>query len=360
MSEVTHQDGGEPAKEKPFPQGKLPEAEGKRTEGAKSAPNPRDAIIERMSKRADKERTDAMSAAAEGLESKVDMFPDHSEEVRQEQRAPIDDYVVVKDGKSFMRLKVDGKESLVAMDRVRATMQKDEAAEVRLQKAADWQKNLAGREAQIAEREKQLSQRAQQVSLPTPRAVDADDPNLLSEVQSVVSDLFDGKEKDAVAKLAKVLSRSRTTVAIQTPIDTQAIAKEAAAQVKKIGQAEAYRDSLESGYEAFKTDFPEIMADELLFAAVDKVTERLERDNPQWKPAQIMKAAGTEVREWSKGIRGPVDTKKDPAQDRLDAKRDLVPMPNAREGSPPRNEPEQEMTPAEEMAALRRARGQPV
>jgi hypothetical protein len=288
------------------------------------------------------------------------MHPAHSEEVRREQRSPTDEYVVVKDGKSYMQLKVDGKVTLVAMDRVRATMQKDEAAEVRLQKAADWQKTLAAREAQIAEKERQLAQRAQQPLPPTPRVVDADDPNLLSEVQSVVSDLFDGKEKDAAAKLAKVLSRSRTPVIVQTPIDTQAIAREAATVVKKDSAAEAYKENLEAGYESFKADFPDIMADELLFAAVDKVTERLESEHPDWKPAQIMKEAGTEVRNWAKGIRAPVDGRKNPAQDRLDAKRDLVPMPNAREGSPPRSEPETEMTPAQELAEIRRSRGLPV
>jgi hypothetical protein len=359
MSEVTHPRGGESATEKPFPAGRIPEAEGEKEEGATGAPNPRDAIVARMAEHADSERVKAIEA--EGLVSREDMDPDHSEQVRKEQRSPIDDYVVVQGDKSFMRTKVDGKEVLVPMDRVRATIQKNEAAESRLQKASDWQKELSAREQQIADRERQLAQRAQRTVLP-PAVADADDPDLLAGAQSVVSKLFDGNEKDAARDLAKMLSRARTP-AQQTPvvIDENAIVQKAVAAVKQSDAQDAYQKSLLEGYDSFKKDYPELMADKLLFAAVDTVTEDVEKEHPEWAPIDVMREAGNRVREWANGVKPAAKTQnEDPANDRLERKRNLVPMPAAREGSPPRQAEEREQTPAEAFAEIRKQRGQPV
>lgn len=360
MREDTHPNQGGANDPGQVPSGALVE-DGEEPAAPKGAPNPRDAIIDRMAAQADEDRIAKL--AEQGLSSREQMHqePASKKDVLAD---PLADFLVVHEGKTFMRTKVDGQERLVPLDRVRATIQKDEAAEGRLQRAAEWQKELAAREKQIVEREGQLAQRARQpVQPPAPRVADADDPDLLREIQSVVSNLFEGDEKSAVKQLAKVIANAKASAAVaaQTPsIDVHQIAREAATAARAQMKQEARDEDMMKGYQAFKSDFPELMADPILFAAVDKVTEELEEKHPKWAPSQIMQEAGTQVRTWHRSQTQPRTPETDPANDRLNAKRNLVPMPKAREGAPPRQEPEREQTPAESLAEIRRQRGLPV
>lgn len=355
--------------------------------------NPRDAAIEDMAERRYAERAESADQDAETygtLDSqghRPGETPDPTPRQQMNEPAPepgpndhlpehlrddpLASYIQMgDDGKPYMRAKVDGEETLVDLEKARAIIQKNEAADRRFHEVAERRKELDSREEAIREAERRIqertaadSRRPPQESAPLPSQGE-DDQAALETAKSIISNLFDGNEDDAVAQLAKAIATNRASQG--TSIDPKKLAEEAAeAAEQRLAQREQER-ALQTGFKIFQQENPDLIADKSLFAAVDAQTDVVEAEHPEWTPEQIMREAGRQIRE-KFNMPDPRaeateidDPGPEPTNDRLNQKRNLRPMPTPAQDTRKPPEPEKPETPAQALADIRAARGQPV
>ena len=287
---------------------------------------------------------------------------------------PLSEYIVMDNGTPMFQAKVNGEIRLIPLDQARRQIQIGTAAEVRMQNAASVEAGLQERESNLATREQALAQRTTQQPV-VPAQADLSDEDLLDEARDIFSTAFGGTEEDAAKKLARTLSKLRAPTAVAAPfVDENAIASRAAkAAVGAIQNVNRAKD-VKSGYEQFKTDYPEIMEDGRLYKMADDMTDEIARDNPEWDISQVMQEAGTRTRAWVNQMKGipvepgqpvAIDTPvlpQHPTQTRQERKSELVRMPTpaaAAVHQEPVDVPEVEQTPQEALAELKQSRGQP-
>ncbi len=348
-------------------------------------PNPRDAIIANVEQKLQQEREGDIKDYQEALhEEETPTDPDgaasvaplHDESPPEAPPAlpqdlegdPLADYVVMHEGKPMFKVRVDGQDMMMPLDRARQQIQKHEAAEVRLQNAAALQRQLDERAQALEENEAAFNAKIAEQTTPPPVDVEIDDDDtLLAEAKDVLTTMFQGNEDDAAQKLTTLLKQTRTPAQPQAPvIDPKAIVKEAtAAAVQEISDADKQRD-LQTGYAQFKNDFPDIIGDQNLYVMADRMTDEIQAEHPDWLPSQLMQESGKRTRDWVAKMKGntsqepPIDT--DTNTTRQERKEDLVPIPTAAAGAQqPLGEPgeEPEQTPQEVIAEMRESRGQP-
>lgn len=352
--------------------------------------NPRNAIMDAMDARIDEQRLAEMGELTlpeseespfdeaqlrgeeelePGLQTQEAMHqpaPEQKDELPAAlQDDPLADYIVM-DGKAAMfRTKVDGQDRLIPLETARATLQKHVAADIRLQQAAKERKDLEAREEAIRQNEAALNARINSKSN-SPPSVDSDvsDQDLRKEAQAVVNTLFTGSEDEAVEGLTAFLGKSRQArgpQVDQTEVINQAVAR-AKAELLADREREALvvkQKDLNTGFEKFSNDYPEIVGDVNLFRYADGMTDTIEAEHPEWAPSQIMAEAGVRTRAWIESLKGPAPAAKDPApNDRHNRKRNLTPMPKARSAVQQRQQEAPPETPASIIAEMRGARGQ--
>jgi len=106
-----------------------------------------------------------------------------------------------------------------------------------------------------------------------------------------------------------------------------------------------------------------VAADPDLYAFADRKTTAIAEEHPEWDPAQVMLEAGKQTREWVAKLSGKTaPTTSSAVADiakRQQLKQKLTPMPQARSARPaPLEDPNADDSPADYMAAIRKARGQ--
>jgi hypothetical protein len=262
--------------------------------------------------------------------------------------------VVMQGGKAMLKLKVDGREKFVPLDSAIATLQKGEAAEVRLQSAAELRKNLDARQAELDAREARLKS---QSSAP-PAATDAD---LEAEAQGLVDSLLTDDPKVAAKKLSGVLVKVRQ--AARPSIDENTLVAKAVQATRQSLRADDHATSLKTGLTKFQAEYSDIASDPMLERVADGKTETIAVEHPEWTPEQVMLEAGKQTREWVQSLRGEAPARQNPkpdlAADRRDRKVGLRPLPQQRTGRPTQAKPaDQAETPQSIVAAMRAARGQ--
>lgn len=364
----------------------------------KSAPNPRDAVIDAMDDKIHADR----------IEEQNDFITEHAEELGMQpiqQAAPpaepdpnadgaltaapmhppveppapdpipqdlqghqMASYIVMHEGVPHMKAKVHGVDKLIPMERVQQQAQKLEAAEVSMQNAAVLQKDLAQREEWIRQNEAALKLRADQLATPPPDP-GADDETLVTESRDIIKTLFSGDEDEAAQKLAGLMKRSRAPTAVAPAIDTTQIANQAAGiAVAQMTDLELRKDA-NTGLEQFGERYPELMADPILYNMTDNMTDVVEAEHPEWKPSAIMLEAGKRTTEWLNKQRGVTPPGEPPPQPpagndltRQERKDNLVRIPNPALGaqSPHGEVAEDVQTPADALKEIRESRGQPV
>ena len=266
---------------------------------------------------------------------------------------PLADYIVVgTDGKPAMRLKVDGKEKLVPLDAARAQLQKGDAAEVRLQQAAELRKQLTAKEQELTAREAKLK------SQPSIPPVAADDPSLDAEAQDVVNSLLTDDPAVAAKKLKGVLVKVRQAA---TPsIDETAIINKAVQATRQTIADDNTKTNLVSGLKKFQTEYSDIAKDPQLERIADGMTTTIAEEHPEWTPEQVMLEAGKKTREWLQGLTGTAPASKpNLAEVRRDRKETLRPLPAQRSTRPaPQAKTPVVDTPKSIVEEMRKARGQ--
>jgi hypothetical protein len=260
--------------------------------------------------------------------------PDSLGESGQPQEGPGEDEVqpyYLKDGIPTVALKVKGETIELPWERVKGIAQKNILAENRLRQAADAERNLVNREELVLQREQELESKSL-THLPEPSGVEhnVDLGPLLDETTTA---LFDGDKKDARATLEKLITAARQPTASRDPaLTVQQIEKRATdtaisvlRQEKAAEQQELYKGQLRDGLAQLTEQFPEVMQDDVLFSMVDRRTQDIASEHPDWTPQQVMLSAGKDIQDRIGLMQKPTSVAEDP--DRQARKEDLRVVP---------------------------------
>lgn len=273
---------------------------------------------------------------------------------------PLADYIEMVDGAPAMRLKVDGHETLVPLERARAQLQKATAADRRLQEAAELRKHLDERERALNERE------AQTKNMPPPpdeKSAEEAKKALAQKARALVGSLYTEDEDTAAEKLAALLMDFQGPAESVSQVDVDAIAKAAAAQARQQMLDDQLREKQTEAWNAFQSEFPQVVQDEDMFVVADRISTRLAAEDPTLSPLEVMRQAGRQTLE-KFGVK-PNGTEtgapKPGMGERRDRKRELQPMPRttSRPAMVAAEEEDRPASPADVVAQMRAARGQP-
>ena len=275
---------------------------------------------------------------------------------------PLADYIEMVDGRPMMRMKVDGQIVHRDLDAVRATQQKHEAADARLQYAAEWQKDLQQREQALATR--QPPAQPQPDVSPPPAQTDVDDLNIAEISNDLVTSMFSGTQEEAAEKVTEALTRiASRTGQPAAPVDVDAIVQRAKAEARAELDADNEKSLTDAAWETFKESYADVVADDEAFEFADSLTGKIEKEHPDWGPREVMLEAGKRARDVvveGKKARQPAA----PASDagRQQAKQNLTPLPTSRTAThtePEADDPNRPQSPQEAFREIRQARNQP-
>lgn len=241
-----------------------------------------------------------------------------------------------------LTVKIDGIEQQIPIDQAKATIQKNMAADKRLNDAVLKQQQLQQWEQRLQQQEQQLQH---PVNSPDPSTHGEDTKEKL---QAAVDALYDGDTDDAVKALSEVIGRNTATL---TP---DQISQQATEQVLKNLQQQKFNEEVAEGNRTFKTEFSDIANDPILHNMADQKTIELMTIHQDWSPTQIIKEAGRQTREWVKNLTGQS------SPTRAERKQQLQDMPRST-GSVAYQPPapsEGPKTPQQVISAMRNARGQ--
>jgi hypothetical protein len=343
-------------------------------------PNPRDAAIEAMLAKVDaaEKRTgpelEAALAEAEA-EGVTEIEPIDEVEQLEDEPAPaapakkaapaaqptelsgdLAKYIIVDKGVPMFRTKVNGKDQLVPLERVQTTIQKHEAADIRLQQAS-----TALRDAeQIREQARHQAALVAQSAAKTPPSSDADDESIQQEAEQLSEVLMGGTKDDIATALTGVLRKVRQPAAVA--INQDEIVNKAVAQTKVVLGEDARKVSLATGYKQAKDTYPEVFQDPNLYNFADRISQDIAAENPAFSPAEVIMEAGKRTREWVASLKGEATPTPNPTPSaenrRVVNKQKLRPLPPSRSARSESTPIVQDETPAGLMAEIRRSRGQ--
>jgi hypothetical protein len=206
--------------------------------------------------------------------------------------------IFVKDGVQMVKLKVSGNVIERPLTDVVGIAQKNLLADRRLREATELQKAAQIRLTEIDARETALNARSTQ--LPTSSGAEVDKADIDSFSKDFIQALFRGTPEEAEAMVTKFQTRfsgagidTKALIAEAAEIARQE-AKNALLSDKATQQQQALDADMQAGWSSLTTDFPEIVTDDVLYSMVDRLTEDLAQEHPEWKPSQVMaKAAET-------------------------------------------------------------------
>lgn len=251
-------------------------------------------------------------------------------------------------GVRVMKLRIDGVDEEVPVTKAKASIQKNFAADRRLQHATELLRTAEERAAAIEERERRLRE-----TMSGPRPVSDEDAE--REAKHIIDKLLDGEADEAAKELAKAMRRGPST-----PIVDQAELEERAAQraLSKISEAEYHRD-VAKGTQLFSEKYPEIVDDPDLFFLANQKTIDLQKTKPYLTPTEILLEAGEYVAKRfgrpSARSSGAPATQSPARQQRKDQ---LKPMPRPATARTERPAPPRVPTKEDWIAEQRRLRGQ--
>ncbi|MGM0783895.1 MAG: hypothetical protein ACQEUM_07270 [Pseudomonadota bacterium] len=313
----------------------------------------------------DEPDAEAAEAAADGDDPEQDPGrQDAGEGGEPDEAAAQDDplkelgYYRKPDGKLYTTMKVNGQEREVPADQVKAYLQKDLAGDVKLQQAADRERQLTQREQQLRNMEQQLRQ---QSSHPPEQG----DEEIRQQAKTVLSKVWDGDDDAAAEALADFIRSNSSRV------DTDQILSEAERRaMSAVEQREAQRqqreweNSTREGLNWLRENHPRVLDDDNLREFVDVRTARMvearQNGDPEFAdmtPRQIIEKAAGEANEWLQQQaqqRAGGDT---PGNAREARKRNLKPMPRGMSKQPSQKAPEEpDTSPAAVIARMRESR----
>lgn len=190
-----------------------------------------------------------------------------------------------------LTVKIDGIEKTIPIEQAKAVIQKNLAADKRLNEAVLKQQELNQWEQQLQTREKKL---------PVPDEPEITPDNVKDNIQTAVDKLYDGDTDEAVDALMKVVGRNTTT------LDTDTISAQATESVMQNLRQREFNTEVEQGKQQFVSEYKNIANDPELYNMADRKTIDLMNTYPSWTPTQIIMEAGRQTQAWVNGINGGV------------------------------------------------------
>lgn len=192
-----------------------------------------------------------------------------------------------------LTVKVDGIETEIPIEQAKSVIQKNLAADKRLNDAALKQK-------QLNDWEQQLVQREQALQSPPVAPVETPPGDTKELIQTAVDKLYDGNTDEAVDALGKLIEGRGNT----TPVNPEQIVQQAVSEMTQQARKQEYQKELTQGQQKFATEFNDIASDPILFNVADDLTLQLIPQHPDWTPTQVIMEAGRQTREWANKLRG--------------------------------------------------------
>lgn len=273
--------------------------------------------------------------------------PETSDEPAAEQKATPSDpdergWLTREDGTRVKRLVVNGRQVEMTEEQYDRQVQKALAGDERLRQAAEY-------ERQLRQREQQLIQQAQQSRQQPPSGASSDDfKKAIAEYQDA---LLEG-DPDATEKLYQVFEKGR-----QSSIpNIEDLVAQVSTRVTEIHAQERHRESVQSAWDKFQSEYAEIVNDDGLIAYADTQIKRLREENPGGDPEFIMMEAGRLTRE-KLGLSSQKPQPSGDRAERMERKANLKPIPKASGArAPSKAEPKVDMSPAAKIARMRASR----
>ena len=277
-----------------------------------------DKEIELRDAEARKAETDEQEAPVSERDRRLaELAEQRAEEMRGDQPEepepvkPPPQYLIERDGQTFVRAKVYGKETEIPFDEAIKRLQKDVAADQRLQEVAQMEAQIKARDERSRQVQQALSQHIEQLQQQAKTATPAEKEQIeqqvddLADIDAAMETLYDGDPKQAAAALKKALQKMQTGRQTPTPqIDENAIVTKAAQLMQAQAQEQARRVSeqqraaeIESARQFFDDEYSEIANDPRLRAYADRETELILSENPALPPREIVKMAGDRIRQ---------------------------------------------------------------
>lgn len=225
-------------------------------------------------------------------------------DVQLEKQLQDEPVVLDADDKYRLRVKIDGEESEIPLSEVARSVQKNGAADRRLNEAVRVLKEAETRAAQIL---KEAEIRAAQK--PGESTSVKNDPADPPPVKDFVAALFSGDEEKALEAFNKVFSGRPEPKQAQPTLDETAVIAKVAPVVKQ-------QLAVESALERFQQDYPDIVSDPYLATVADDFVKSEMESGKDIVSA--LKSAGDLTRGWLRQKAGVKSEEKTPTTTRAE------------------------------------------
>lgn len=231
-------------------------------------------------------------------------FEDEEEEAELADPTPApvpEKYYRNANGDWVTKIKVNGEEQEMSLEKVLAIAQKHESADRRLQEASQKQKALNEMAHELQLKEARLRQQRQQ-PLPSNNQDVKSDEAYAKDVQEALERMYDGEISEAADRLNKIMSeRGKSQQMIAPTIDEQYLIDRAAEQAfqrtQQVSNQRMFESSIASGKKWMAETYPQFMKDPELYDMVNAKTATIMQENPNLSPDQIIKQAANRIAE---------------------------------------------------------------
>lgn len=222
----------------------------------------------------------------------------------------VDGEVVRVPATAKYRAKVDGQEIEQTVDNIIRGHQKGAAADRRLEEATRKTREAEEKAAQLAAKESALTEKEKAFMASMEKAKQKQEDGNLSDddYKDVAKELLEGLAEEDQGKLVEKVAKVFAKIKGPTPasIDEDALLSKAEERaVRKIEDRETQkraarieRDRNEAN-EWFKTEYQDIVADELLMGAAKHKLLSVQAANPGMSFREVAKTVGDSVRQWA-------------------------------------------------------------
>ena len=308
---------------------------------------------EMMAKIVDEREIEVLSEVIGEAES-IAIESEEEEEIQHEDPTPP---VWLKDGTWVTSVKVNGAETTVPFEGLKVSHQKDAASQQRFEEAANKEKWLNEKEAQLRQYVQSLKQKEQA----SPPETQGDEPKTDTNFAEVAKEYHQAlyeDDADKAAELLQTLTTGRPQVAtpnVEEAVNKalqEAFSRQQMAQAK--AQQQAYEDSVKEAVSWFEKEYADVAGNTELRAIADNRTLTIMKDNPSMAPGYVIQAAAEYAREWANQ-----NLSVGKSNERVDRKKKIVsePKPARKSAKIGEDEPEPK-TPSQVIEEMRESRGQ--
>ena len=312
------------------------------------------ARAEMMAKIVDEREIEVLSEVIGEAES-IAIESEEEEEIQHEDPTPP---VWLKDGTWVTSVKVNGAETTVPFEGLKVSHQKDAASQQRFEEAANKEKWLNEKEAQLRQYVQSLKQKEKEESPPETQGDEPKTDTNFAEVAKEYHQALYEDDADKAAELLQTLTTGRPQVAtpnVEEAVNKalqEAFSRQQMAQAK--AQQQAYEDSVKEAVSWFEKEYADVAGNTELRAIADNRTVTIMKDNPSMAPGYVIQAAAEYAREWANQ-----NLSVGKSNDRVDRKNKIVsePKPDRRSAKIGEDEPEPK-TSSQIIEDMRESRGQ--